>query len=98
MRNRRLLRRLDVASPRPDRVVARAGHTRADPFAAALTRVDSALAGRAYAAYGGIYIVCSLAWLVLVERTMPRASDLLGSAVCLAGAAIILLGVRAAAA
>jgi small multidrug resistance family-3 protein len=32
-------------------------------FAYALTRIDSALAGRAYAAYGGIYIVASLLWL-----------------------------------
>ena len=30
---------------------------------AALTRVDSAFAGRAYAAYGGIYIGASLLWL-----------------------------------
>ena len=32
-------------------------------FAFALTRVDSAFAGRAYAAYGGIYIAASLVWL-----------------------------------
>lgn len=32
-------------------------------FAWLLTRVDSAFAGRAYAAYGGIYIVASLAWM-----------------------------------
>jgi small multidrug resistance family-3 protein len=31
-------------------------------FAFALTRVDSAFAGRAYAAYGGIYIGASLGW------------------------------------
>jgi small multidrug resistance family-3 protein len=66
-------------------------------FAAALTRVDVAFAGRAYAAYGGIYIVSSLAWLIIVERTMPRVSDVIGSAVCLAGAAIIVLGARASA-
>jgi small multidrug resistance family-3 protein len=36
-------------------------------FAVALTRVDSAFAGRAYAAYGGIYIAASLVWLWLVE-------------------------------
>ena len=29
-------------------------------FAVALTRVESAFAGRAYAAYGGIYIAASL--------------------------------------
>jgi small multidrug resistance family-3 protein len=31
-------------------------------FALALTRIDSAFAGRAYAAYGGIYIAASLLW------------------------------------
>ena len=36
-------------------------------FAFALTRVDSAFAGRAYAAYGGIYIAASLFWLWAVE-------------------------------
>ena len=33
-------------------------------FAVVLTRVDSAFAGRAYAAYGGIYIAASLLWAV----------------------------------
>ena len=32
-------------------------------FAVALTRVDSVFAGRADAAYGGIYIAASLVWL-----------------------------------
>ena len=35
-------------------------------FAVALTRADAAFAGRAYAAYGGIYIVSSLIWLAVV--------------------------------
>ena len=65
-------------------------------FAWLLTRVDAAFAGRAYAAYGGIYIAASLAWLALVERTMPDRWDLLGAAICVAGAAVILLGPRAA--
>ena len=63
-------------------------------FAVVLTRVDAAFAGRAYAAYGGIYIVSSLVWLAVVERTMPRASDVIGSVVCIGGAAIILFGAR----
>ena len=37
-------------------------------FALALTRVDSAFVGRVYAAYGGIYIAASLAWLWAVGR------------------------------
>ena len=63
-------------------------------FAVALTRVDAALAGRAFAAYGGIYIASSLVWMAVVEKTPPRATDFIGGAVCLAGAAIILYGAR----
>ncbi|HJQ37737.1 MAG TPA: YnfA family protein [Thermoanaerobaculia bacterium] len=59
-------------------------------FALALTRVDAAFAGRAFAAYGGVYLVSSLVWLALVERTMPRLTDVLGAALCLAGTAVIL--------
>lgn len=65
-------------------------------FAALLTRSDASLAGRAYAAYGGIYICASLAWLWLVEGTRPDRWDMLGALVCLAGTAIILFGPRAA--
>jgi small multidrug resistance family-3 protein len=63
-------------------------------FAIALTRVDAAFAGRAFAAYGGIYIVSALIWMAVVERVTPRASDFIGSAVCLVGAAVILYGAR----
>ena len=63
-------------------------------FAIALTRVDAAFAGRAFAAYGGVYIVSALLWMIVVERTAPRMTDVVGSAVCLAGAAIILYGGR----
>ncbi|BBP84752.1 MULTISPECIES: YnfA family protein [Pseudomonas] len=63
-------------------------------FALLLTRVEAAYAGRAYAAYGGIYIITSLLWLGLVERTRPLASDWLGAALCVAGALVILLGPR----
>lgn len=65
-------------------------------FAWFLTRVDVAFAGRAYAAYGGVYIVSSLAWLWAVEGHRPDRWDALGAAVCLGGAAIILLGPRSA--
>ena len=60
-------------------------------FALALTRTDVAFAGRAYAAYGGIYIVASLAWLWVVEHQRPTRSDLIGSALAIAGALVILL-------
>ena len=65
-------------------------------FAYLLTRVDSAAAGRAYAAYGGVYIATSLVWLWAVEGVRPDRWDVTGSAICLAGAALIIFGPRTA--
>ena len=59
-------------------------------FALALTRVDSAFAGRAYAAYGGIYIAASLLWLWMVERQRPTVTDLLGATIAIVGALVII--------
>lgn len=59
-------------------------------FAAMLTRVDAAFAGRAYAAYGGIYIAASLGWLWMVEGQQPTTSDLLGALLAIAGAVVIV--------
>jgi small multidrug resistance family-3 protein len=64
-------------------------------FAWLLTRVDSAAAGRAFAAYGGIYICTSLLWLWAVEGVRPDRWDITGAAICLIGSFIILLGPRA---
>lgn len=63
-------------------------------FAVALTRVNAAFAGRAFAAYGGIYIVSSIVWMAVVERTAPRISDYVGTVICLLGAGVILYGAR----
>ena len=41
------------------------------PFARLLMRVGTAVASRAYASYGGINIVASLAWLWAVESVRP---------------------------
>jgi len=65
-------------------------------FAWLLTLVDTSAAGRAYAAYGGIYIAASLSWLWAVEGVRPDRWDVSGAAICLAGAAVILFGPRAA--
>jgi len=64
-------------------------------FAAALTRIDTPNAGRAYAAYGGVYILSSLLWLWAVESVRPDRWDLLGASICLLGAGVILFGPRA---
>lgn len=63
-------------------------------FAWLLTRIDTELAGRAYAVYGGIYIITSLVWMWLVEGSRPDHWDGLGAAICLVGAMVILLGPR----
>ena len=59
-------------------------------FAVALTRVDSVFAGRAYAAYGGIYIAASLVWLWLAEGQRPKSTDLIGAGIAIIGALVII--------
>jgi len=65
-------------------------------FAWLLTQVDTSAAGRAYAAYGGVYICACLGWLWVVEGIRPDRWDVIGAGVCIAGAAIILLSHRTA--
>ena len=65
-------------------------------FAYLLARIEADAAGRAFAAYGGVYITASLGWLWIVEDTRPDRWDVLGASICLAGAAIILFAPRAA--
>lgn len=59
-------------------------------FAWLLTRIEVDAAGRAYAAYGGIYIAATIVWLWAVEETRPDRWDVVGALVCLVGAGIIL--------
>lgn len=63
-------------------------------FALLLTKIDTVFASRAYAAYGGVYIAASLAWLWLFEGQRPDRWDLVGASVCLIGAAVILWAPR----
>lgn len=56
-------------------------------FAVLLTRMDTLAAGRAY---GRMYVAASLLWLV--EGVRPDRWDVAGGVICLAGAAVILLG------
>ncbi|MFC0410832.1 YnfA family protein [Roseomonas elaeocarpi] len=63
-------------------------------FASLLTLAGTGFAGRAYAAYGGIYVAASVLWLWLVEGVRPDRWDLLGAAVVLLGTGVILLAPR----
>lgn len=61
-------------------------------FAYLLTKVNLEFAGRAYAIYGGIYIISSLAWLFIVEKQNFTRWDIIGAIVVFIGIAIILFG------
>lgn len=59
-------------------------------FASLLAKVDAAYSGRAFAAYGGIYIAVSVGWLWAVDGTRPDRWDVFGALLCLTGAAVIV--------
>lgn len=65
-------------------------------FAWLLTLTPANAAGRAFAAYGGVYIAASLAWLWTIEGVRPDRWDITGAVICLIGAAVILFAPRAA--
>lgn len=59
-----------------------------------LAQVDTSHAGRAFAAYGGIYIIAAILWGWTVEGQMPDRWDMAGGALCLIGALVIFAGPR----
>ncbi len=63
-------------------------------FAWLLTLVPTEAAGRAFAAYGGVYILASIVWMTLVEKVRPDAWDAVGVSLCLIGAGVILFAPR----
>lgn len=63
-------------------------------FAWLLAQVPLDAAGRAFAAYGGVYIAMSLGWMWVAEGVRPDRWDLLGTALCIGGASVILLAPR----
>ncbi len=65
-------------------------------FAWLLAQVDAEVAGRAFAAYGGIYIATSLGWLWVAEGVRPDRWDIAGALVCIGGASLILFAPRGA--
>jgi small multidrug resistance family-3 protein len=46
--------------------------------------------GRVYAAYGGWFVVLSLAWGWAVDRIRPDPHDIAGGLICLVGVAVIM--------
>ena len=56
-----------------------------------LLTLHLAASGRIYAAYGGIYIFTALLWLRYVDQVYLSRWDIMGGAVVLIGAAMIIL-------
>jgi small multidrug resistance family-3 protein len=50
--------------------------------------------GRILAAYGGIFVVGSLAWGVVLDGFRPDRYDIAGALICLAGVAVIMYAPR----
>lgn len=63
-------------------------------FAFALAQSPAAAAGRAFAAYAGVYLLGALLWLWAVNGLRPDRWDTLGGVVALLGAGLILFGPR----
>ena len=51
--------------------------------------------GRVYAAYGGVFVVLSIAWGWLIDGVKPDVWDIAGGIVCVAGVAMIMYAPRA---
>ena len=49
---------------------------------------------RVYAAYGGVFVILSLAWGWGFDKQVPDRFDLAGAALCLAGVALIMYAPR----
>jgi small multidrug resistance family-3 protein len=50
--------------------------------------------GRTFAAYGGIFILVAMLWGWLIDKQIPDTWDVLGAALCLIGALIIVAAPR----
>lgn len=65
-------------------------------FAWLLTLTGTDSAGRAFAVYGGIYILASLIFMGSVEGVRINQWDIIGASLAIAGAAVIYFAPRAA--
>ncbi|GLY68184.1 YnfA family protein [Amycolatopsis taiwanensis] len=50
--------------------------------------------GRILAAYGGVFVVGSLAWGTALDGYRPDRYDIIGALICLAGVAVIMYAPR----
>jgi small multidrug resistance family-3 protein len=51
--------------------------------------------GRILAAYGGIFVVGSIAWGVIVDKFRPDRFDIIGAGICLIGVMVIMFAPHA---
>ncbi|HCW7823110.1 TPA: YnfA family protein [Staphylococcus aureus] len=51
--------------------------------------------GRVYAAYGGVFIIMSLIFAMVVDKQMPDKYDVIGAIICIVGVLVMLLPSRA---
>lgn len=87
-RDRGLLRGLGLDAAGASALWLVAGLASLAAFAWLLARAPSDFAGRAYAAYGGVYVAASLAWLWVVEGQRPDGRDVAGGQVRVVGEAV----------
>ncbi len=59
-----------------------------------IATLQTANFGRVYAAYGGVFIILSIAWGWQVDKIAPDRWDIIGAVVALARTAIILFAPR----
>ena len=50
--------------------------------------------GRVYAAYGGVFIISSIIWGILVDKKKPDRYQIIGSIIAITGGLVIFYGPR----
>ncbi|MCE0487068.1 YnfA family protein [Ornithinimicrobium sediminis] len=65
-------------------------------YGVVVTLQSEAAFGRVLAAYGGIFVVGSLAWGMALDGFRPDRYDVAGALLCLAGVAVIMYAPRGA--
>ena len=50
--------------------------------------------GRVYAAYGGVFVILSVAWGWVIDGITPDRYDWIGASICVLGVAVIMYAPR----